>query len=65
MDIYVKLGTHSARMMRLVRKRKAPVVNEVIQLKDLPYNRWEVPQGALVKEIREVGGRRLYCVELW
>lgn len=65
MDIYVKLGTHSARMMRLVKKRKAPVVGEVIKLKGLPYSRWEKPQGALVREIRDVGGRPMYCVELW
>jgi len=65
MDIYVKLGTHSARMMRLVRKRKAPAVGDVIELKDLPYERYSKPQGALVREIRDVGGRPLFCVELW
>lgn len=65
MDIYVKLGTHAARPMRLVRKRKAPIVGEVISLKELPYNRWERAIGARVCEIRDVGGRPLYCVELW
>lgn len=65
MDIYVKLGTHSARMMRLCRRRKAPKVGDVIQLKDLPYERWAKPQGARVLEIRELGHQTLYAVELW
>lgn len=65
MDIYVKLGTHSGRMMRLVRKRKEPVVGDKIELKPLPYSRWDKPVGALVREVRDVGGRNLICVELW
>lgn len=65
MDLYVKLGTHSARMMRLCRRRKAPKVGDTIRLKALPYDRWAPEIGALVREVWDVGGQPLYVVELW
>lgn len=63
MIIYAKPGTHSARMMRVKHKRRAPNVNDIIYAKDNNAER-HAPWGRFnVCEIKDVGGQTLYYLE--
>lgn len=63
MMLYVKIGTHSGRRMKLFRKRKAPKVGDIFQLRD-PNERWAKPIRVYCHEIKNVGVESLYILEL-
>jgi hypothetical protein len=63
MILYVKIGTHSARRMKLFRKRKAPKVGDIFKLRELNHERYDKPIGVYCHEVRDVGGEPLYILE--
>ena len=60
MTLWVKVGTLSALIVHVVRKRKEPKSGDIFQI---------VEDGRRVRvicrEIKEIGGRRLFYLERW
>ncbi len=62
MNVYIKVGTHSAMMMKVMYKRKPPKVGDMFLVRDLHEPR-ALPIRVLCDEIRDIDGRQLYFVE--
>lgn len=63
MIIYAKVGTGPGQMVHVLRRRKSIEVDDFIHFRD-PNQKYDRPKGAICREIRDVGGRNLYVLEL-
>lgn len=65
MMIHAKLGTGPGEYFAVLRKRKQPVVGDVIEIRPYVagnYTKWDRVR---VTEIREISGKPFYIVERW
>ena len=62
MILYFKVGTMSGMHMRVVRKRKLPVIGERFFIVD-PKEKYGKHEPVRLLEIRNVGSQLLYVVE--
>lgn len=63
MLIKAKIGTHSSGEVKVVRKRKAPVVGERIMVIYEGYNS-NRPIAMTVEEVRDMGGWNLFFLSM-
>jgi len=63
MIIWVKIGTHPADMLRVVRKRRPPIAGDVFHVRERgPGSR---PTRVRCDGVKDVGGAPLYMVSRW